>query len=80
MAAHVWACESAYWLYRHRRPFSLIKTPTQIALVSPLSRPKGKASAEAEYRQVCQNFGLELVQYNGEVNNVYRPSKLLTGS
>jgi len=73
MAPHVWACESAYWLYRHRRPLSLMKTPAQIVAVPPMARPDGKPAEEEEYRQVCRNFGLELVQYNGETQNVYRP-------
>jgi hypothetical protein len=72
LAAHVWACESAYWLYRHRRPYNMIKAHNQIVLVPSVSRTKGKPSDESQYRQVCRNFGLELVQYNGEVNNVYR--------
>jgi hypothetical protein len=77
LAHHVWACESAYWLYRHRRSHSIIKTPTQIVLVPPVWRLEGKPMEEAEYRQVCRNFLLDLVQYNGEVNNVYRPLQAL---
>jgi len=73
MATHVWACEAAYSTYRHRRPHSMITTPTQITLVPPLGRPKGKPPEETEYRHVCRSFGLDLVEYNGEVNNVYQP-------
>jgi hypothetical protein len=73
IAHRVWVCESAYWLYRHRRSLSIIKTPTQIVLVPPVWRPEGKPMEEAEYRYVCRNFSLDLVQYNGEVSNVYRP-------
>ena len=75
VAPHVWACESAYWLYRHRRAHSIIKTPTQIVLVPPSGRPKGKAFLQPEYRQVCRNFGLDLVHCNGETDNVYQPLK-----
>lgn len=80
IAPHVWACETAYWIYRHRRAHSLIKTPTQVVLVPPLGRPQGRPAQEAEYRQVCRNFGLDLVHYNGEVNNVYQPWKALIGA
>jgi hypothetical protein len=71
MAGHVWACESAYWMYRHRRPYSMIKTPTNITLVPPMARKSGKPVNEIEYRQVCRNFGLQLVKYNGETANLY---------
>jgi len=73
MASHVWACEAAYWMYRHRRSFSLMRTPKQITLLLPMGRAPGKPSNEQEYRQVCRNFGLDLVKYTGEVSNVYRP-------
>jgi len=73
LAPHVWACESAYWLYRHRRAFSILKTRQQIILVPPFARPEGASHKEAEYRQVCKNFGLDLVHYNGETSNIYRP-------
>lgn len=71
MAPHVWACESAYWIYRHRRAFSMMKTPGQIVLIPPSFRAPGKAPTEQEYRQVCRNFGLDLVKYTGDVSNVY---------
>lgn len=74
IAPHVWACESAYWLYRHRRAYSMIKSSTQIALVPPLTRVPGRQPNEEQYRQVCRNFGLDLVKYNGEGANVYAPS------
>lgn len=73
LAPHVWACEGAYWLYRNRRAHSVIKTANQIALVPPLMRRPGKDPEEQEYRQVCRNFGLDLVRYNGEGGNVYAP-------
>jgi len=75
-APHVWACESAYWLYRHRRGLSMMKTPTQIVLVPPAARREGRPHQEAEYRQVCRNFGLDLVTYNGETNNLYTQIEL----
>jgi len=77
LAPHVWACEAAYGAYRRRRAHSLIKTPTQIVLIPPLARLQSKPHQEAEYRQVCLNFGLDLVRYNGETNNVYSPSRIL---
>jgi hypothetical protein len=76
LALHVWACESAYWLYRHRRPFSVIKTPNQMLLVPPIARPEGRAAEEAEFRQVCRNFALDLVRYNGGTNNLYQQVEL----
>lgn len=77
MAHHVWACESAYWLYRHRRSLNIIKSKDQIVLIPPASRPEIRAPNENEYRSVCTSFGLELIKFNGEVANVYAPHKLL---
>ena len=73
MAHHVWACEGAYGVHRRRRPFSLVKTPSQLTLVPPMSPAVSRPSDEAEYRVVCRNFGLELVTFAGDINNVYRP-------
>ncbi len=71
LAPHVWACEAAYFLYRNRRPYTMVKTTNQITLVPPLVRTPGKEPNEQEYRQICRNFALDLVQYNGETRNVY---------
>ena len=73
LAPHVWACESAYWLYRHRRGLSVMKTAQQMVLVPPVVRLDGRPAEEAEYRQVCRNFGLDLARFNGEAGNLYRP-------
>lgn len=72
-ATHVWACESAYLAYRYRRPHSWIKTAKQIVLAPPLMRNSGREPNEQDYRQVCRNFGLDLVHYNGETGNIYAP-------
>jgi hypothetical protein len=71
MAHHVWACESAYWLYRHRRRINMLKSKDQITLIPPMFRAQGKLPIEEEYRYVCASFGLELTKFNGEVANVY---------
>ena len=42
-------------------------------LFQEFARPEGASHKEAEYRQVCKNFGLDLVHYNGETSNIYRP-------
>jgi hypothetical protein len=79
LAPHVWACESAYWIYRRRRPYSMIKTPGQITLIPPSSRPNGKPFQPDEYRRVCRNYGLDLVRSDGELNNMYQPLRDLAG-
>jgi hypothetical protein len=79
LAPHVCACESAYWVYRHRRPYSMVKTPGQITLIPPSGRPSCRPFQEDEYRRVCRNYGLDLFHCNGETKNTYRPLKDLTG-
>lgn len=71
MAHHVWACESAYWLYRNRRRINFLWSNDQISLIPPMFRGETRPSAEEEYRQVCSSFGLDLVKFNGDVANVY---------
>lgn len=71
MAHHVWACESAYWLYRNRRSMKMLVSPSQIVLVPPLFRPQARPPIESEYRRVCTSFGLDLTMFNGTVGNVY---------
>ncbi len=73
MATHVWACEAAYWAYRHRRSFSVLKTSNKIAAIPPIEQVTTRPSQKQEYGRVCRSFGLDLVHYAGEVNNVYRP-------
>jgi hypothetical protein len=68
---HVWACESAYWLWRHRRSFKFVKAGSSLALIPPLSRPPPKPLDEATYRRICCSFALELKTFDGEVNNTY---------
>jgi len=71
MAHHVWACESAYWLYRNRRRINMILSTDQFILIPPVSRSEPKPPTEDEYRYVCASFGLGLTKFNGEVANVY---------
>lgn len=73
IAHHVWACESAYWLYRNRRPINMLRFPTEIALIPPKFRQQPMPFNKEEYSQICRSFGLELVSFNGEVGNVYKP-------
>ncbi|MFV0677779.1 hypothetical protein [Variovorax sp. tm] len=71
MAHHVWACESAYWLYRNRRRLNMLRSPEHIALVPPAFRPQAQPVVEEQYRHICRSFGLELTKFSGEVGNVY---------
>ena len=73
MAHHVWACESAYWLWRQRRSFSFIQSPTSFTLIPPMTRLPGRPPNETELAQFCRTFGLELKRYGGEVGNVFSP-------
>lgn len=68
---HVWACESAYWLYRNRRSFNFLYSRGILALASSLVRKSGRSPDETEYRLICRSFGLELQQFGGESHNVY---------
>jgi hypothetical protein len=70
-AHHVWACDSAYWLWRQRRGFNFIKTERSLALVPPAMRSKGRQASEAELSSFCMTFGLKLERYGGEVSNIY---------
>jgi hypothetical protein len=70
-AHHVWACDSAYWLWRQRRGFNMIKTQTSLALVPPAMRSKGRDASESELARFCRTFGLKLERYGGEVSNAY---------
>lgn len=74
-AAHrTWACESAYNIYRIRRSISMFKTPTELVLLPSLTPPSPKPHSEAELNYICSSFGLKLVEYKGEVSNIYRLS------
>ena len=70
-AHHVWACDSAYWLWRQRRGFNFIKTADTLALVPPAMRSKGRPASEEELSRFCLTFALKLERYGGEVSNVY---------
>jgi hypothetical protein len=70
-AHHVWACDSAYWLFRQRRGFNSIRTEKSLALIPPVTRVVGRSPSEAELSTFCQTFGLKLEHYGGEVSNHY---------
>jgi hypothetical protein len=72
LAHHVWACESAYWLYLNRRHVSFIKSTEKLSLIPPWNTPQPKEVNEAEYRMVCRSFGLELAFFTQQmVGNGY---------
>ena len=71
IAHHVWACESAYFLWRNRRSFNFLRTDNSLASVPALSRIPGKPVSEQQYALVCRGFGLELQEFNGESRNKY---------
>lgn len=70
-AHHVWACDSAYWLWRQRRRFNFVRTPQSFALIPPATRKRGLPASEAELSSFCKTFGLSLTKFNGEVSNAY---------
>jgi hypothetical protein len=71
MAHHVWACESAYRLYRNRRQMNMLRSPGQIMLLPPAFRLQARPPVEEKYRHICASSGLELAKFHGEVANVY---------
>jgi hypothetical protein len=71
MAHHVWACESGYQLWRHRRPFNFIRVGNTLVLAPPLTRSQGKPLERDAYEKICRSFGLRLKVFNGEIDNVY---------
>ena len=71
MAHHVWASEGAYWLWRHRRPFSFVQVDKLLALTPPLLRPEGKPLDKKTYGIICRSFGLRLEVFNGPAKNIY---------
>lgn len=76
MAHHVWACETAYGAYRRRRGISFLKTSKALVAVPSMSPASSRVPEENEYRNVCRSFGLDLVTFNGEVNNHYTQATL----
>lgn len=76
MAYHVFACESAYWMYRHRRPHTLVITQDSVLSVSPFSKTKGKVPDQQEYGMICKNFGLNLEEFHAEGINKYSQRRL----
>ena len=72
IAQRVWACESAYFLYRSSAGMSFISTDTIFSVVPPLAWPSTRPSDETEYRSFCLSFGLKLEYFGGEVGHRYR--------
>lgn len=72
IAQRVWACESAYFLYRSATGMSYITTDTMFSVVPPLDWPPTRQSDETEYRSFCLSFGLNLEHFGGEVGHLYK--------
>lgn len=70
-AQRVWACETAYALYRARTGFSYIHSEDSFTAVPNLFRPSPRASKEIEYTLFCRSFGLKLETFGGEVGHHY---------
>lgn len=70
-AHHVWACESAYWLLRHRRGFNFVKTKDSLGLIPSSVQSEGRPASEAEFSRFCLTFALKLEHYSGNMSNAY---------
>ena len=80
MATHIWACESAYFLYRHNAYISIVDMDGKLALVPPLFPERTKPPNEQLYQYICESFGLKLEYFGGEINHKYSPSLRVYGS
>lgn len=65
----VWACESAYLLYRSRQGISFASTETSFLAIPPLSWAPTRPSDEAELGAFCRSFGLKLMRFGGEAGH-----------
>ncbi len=70
-AQRVWACETAYFLYRAKAGFSFVSGQNSFTAVPSLSRPVSQPSDEQEYATFCRSFGLKLERFGGEVGHLY---------
>ncbi len=66
MAAQTWACEVAYWVWRHQRKLSFVSAERSFGLVPSLFPPPPKKSNEAQYALFCKTFNLTLDAYGGD--------------
>lgn len=72
----VWACETSYALYRTAfSGLNFIQSPTTF-IALPSCAPTMRPANEAEYARFCQSFGLELVDFGGEVSHTYKPLEM----
>ena len=76
LAYHAWACETAYFLYRHRRSFNIVASENNFVLVPPLNRAPGKPEDKEEYNMTCRSFGLKLKHYNNNGPHMYEILKI----
>jgi hypothetical protein len=72
VALRVFACETAYELWRLRRKFNFIKTDKSFTLLKSGRRTKRPANRE-ELARFCRSFGLELAHFGGEAGHQFRP-------
>ncbi len=78
MAQHIWVCESSYWLHRNRRSINFMNTDDSLTLLPSMGLAQTREADEDEYRSICRSFGLDLVDYNGGVNIVYKQLNMNT--
>lgn len=74
LSHRIWACETAYWLYKNRRSFKFVLTDKKLTLIPPMIRPEPKKADEEQYKRICKNFGLDLIEYK-DLGNIYAPYK-----
>ncbi|WP_062584663.1 hypothetical protein [Rhizobium sp. Leaf311] len=70
-AQRVWACETAYFLYRARTGFGFVSGENSFTAIPSLYRPVSRPSDENEYATFCRSFGLKLERFGGEVGHHY---------
>ncbi|MBB4001269.1 hypothetical protein [Aurantimonas endophytica] len=73
-AQRVWACETAYFLYRARTGFSYVSSEESFTAVPDLFRPAPRSSDAEEYARFCLSFGLKLETFGGEAGHHYSNS------
>ena len=73
MTLRIWLAESAYKVYFHRRPMSLVASDTRLIATPPLGpRTIGRGSIE-ELQQICHTFSIEAVVDEGGKTVGYQP-------
>ncbi|OBQ94336.1 hypothetical protein A9K66_27710 [Mesorhizobium sp. AA23] len=73
LAQRVWACESAYFLFRALRGFSFVKSDGSFHGVPSLGRPSARPSDPIELAHFSRSFGLQLEKFGeGGVGHLYK--------